>query len=159
MSLRMSLIRAYVRRRYRYRHDLERMQRELPTRQEPAAVPQDVEDRCQVTHETILGRPVVTLAPRDGASGTHVVHLHGGAYVYAVQPTHWRVLAQFVQRSGATFHVPSYRLAPGATVDDAYPLLDAVVARAGRGRRWPGLPQRRLRWRWPCARTSDPDAQ
>lgn len=138
MSLRMSLTRVYVRRRYRYRHDLERMQRELPTRQEPAPVPQDVEDLCEVTRETVLDRPVVTLAPRNGATGTHVVHLHGGAYVYAVQPTHWRVLAQLVQTSGATFHVPSYSLAPGATVDDAYPLLDAVVDRvqvaAGDGR-------------------------
>jgi RND superfamily putative drug exporter len=58
----------------------------------------------------------------------HVVHLHGGAYVYSAQEAHWRALARLAGASGAIIHAPLYSLAPGSTVDDALPLLDAVIS-------------------------------
>lgn len=132
MTLRMTALAGYVRWRYRARHDLDRTLRLLPTRQTAAPVPEIVARRCAVTRSTLLGRrEMVTLAPRVPERGSpHVVHLHGGAYVYAIQERHWSVLAELVESSGATFHVPLYGLAPAATVDDALPLVDAAIAHA-----------------------------
>lgn len=61
------------------------------------------------------------------------MHLHGGAYVYSAQEAHWRALARLAGASGATIHVPLYSLAPGATVDDAFPLIDAVISAVRQG--------------------------
>lgn len=130
MSVRMTVFRGYLRWRYRHRHDLVRMRRELPTRQLPTQIPPDVAAMCEVGVREIAGRTVHTLAPRQGATGVHVVHLHGGAYVYTAQAAHWRALAHLVSASGATAHVPLYTLAPGGTVEDAHPFVDAVVSRA-----------------------------
>lgn len=129
MSVRMTLLRAYLRWRYRFRHDLARMQRELPARQSPAQVPSDVHDTCVVDVVEIAGRPVRVLIPRANRTRVHIVHLHGGAYVYSAQQLHWRALARLASLSGATIHAPLYALAPDATVDDALSLLDAVIAR------------------------------
>ncbi|GAA3216330.1 alpha/beta hydrolase fold domain-containing protein [Microbacterium terregens] len=130
MSVRMALTRAYVRWRYRARHDLVRTMRLLPARQAPAPVPEDVTRACVVSSVTLLGdRTVVTVAPRRQPPGPHVVYLHGGAYVYAIQEKHWTVIARLVEESGATFHIPLYGLAPASTVDDAYPLIDEVMSR------------------------------
>jgi acetyl esterase/lipase len=129
----MVFVRAYVRWRYRARHDLARMQRLLPERQNPAPVPADAEDSCDVVSETVAGRTVVTLTPRADRSDVHVVHLHGGAYVYSIQAAHWRALARLAVASGATIHVPLYPLAPGATVDDAHAFLDQAVGRVRDG--------------------------
>lgn len=127
MSTRMAVIRAYLRWRYRFRHDLVRMQLDLPSRQTPARVPADVYELCEVGVSEILGRPVRTLSPKAGRTRVHVVHLHGGAYVYSAQEAHWRALARLATASGATIHAPLYAPAPDANVDDAHPLLDAVI--------------------------------
>lgn len=129
MSTRMTFVRAHVRWRYRARHDLVRMRQLLPARQVAAPVPSAVEQLCDVRRELVGGRPMVTLTPRAPVTGVHVIHLHGGAYVYSVQERHWTTLARLVDESGATIHVPQYALAPAATVDDAYALLDAVIDR------------------------------
>ncbi|MFC7787966.1 alpha/beta hydrolase fold domain-containing protein [Microbacterium sp. MAHUQ-60] len=129
MSTRMAMFRGYLRWRYRHRHDLGRMQRELPIRQRPTEMPPEVALMCEVGVDEIAGRTVHTLAPRQGGTGVQVVHLHGGAYVYTAQQAHWRALAHLVSASGATMHVPLYPLAPDATVDDAHPLVDAVLSR------------------------------
>lgn len=130
MSTRMSVVRAYVRWRYRARHDVERMRRELPDRQLPSPVPIDVSEFCDVdVTELPGGRVVRTLTPRSSRTHVQVLHLHGGAYVYPPQDAHWRALARLSHMSGATIHAPLYALAPSATVDNAHTFLDVVVDR------------------------------
>lgn len=91
-------------------------------------MPLDVKEICEVGVTEIEGRPVRTLAPRSRRTGVRLVHLHGGAYVYSAQEAHWRAMAQLASASGSTVHAPLYGLAPGSTVDDALPFLDAVMA-------------------------------
>lgn len=129
MSMRMTVIRAYLRWHYRFRHDLARMQRDLSSRQFPAPVPAGIDELCEIDVVEVLGRPVRTLTPRTGSTRVHLVHLHGGAYVYSAQEAHWRALARLAVVSGATIHAPLYALAPDASVDDAHALLDAVIDR------------------------------
>ncbi|WP_344344726.1 alpha/beta hydrolase fold domain-containing protein [Agrococcus versicolor] len=79
---------------------------------------------------------MVTLRPRSRADGPpaasvdacQVVHVHGGAFVFAIQDLHWLALATLATRSGATVHVPLYGLAPAHAAPEALELLDEVVA-------------------------------
>jgi len=120
---------AYVRWRNRRRHSLDAMASAIAVRGVPAAIPPEVLRDCIVTEDLIDGRRVVTLSPRSEQSGVHVIHTHGGAYVYAIQVAHWRVLGMLVRSSGAVFHVPLYPLAPGATVGEVYRFLFHVYRR------------------------------
>ncbi|WBU37085.1 alpha/beta hydrolase fold domain-containing protein [Homoserinibacter sp. YIM 151385] len=126
----MMIARAVVRWRYRARRDALATPAFLASRAGPAPVPSRVHERCDVVEREIAGRPVVTLTARDGSrrTGAQVLHLHGGAYVGAIQAAHWLGLAELAVRSGADIHVPRYELAPAGTADDAARFLAAVLA-------------------------------
>ncbi|QJU54926.1 alpha/beta hydrolase [Herbiconiux sp. KACC 21604] len=94
-----------------------------------AGVPRGLRERCEVREEVVGGHPVITLTPREGASGVRVVHLHGGAYVHPLVVQHWSFLGALIAASGATVTVPLYGLAPEFTVDDALPFLAEVRRR------------------------------
>lgn len=93
-----------------------------------APVPASLRRRHLVQDERMHGRPVTTLRPRGGAAPATIVYLHGGAYVHPLVAPHWWIVDRLV-RGGATVVVPQYALAPEGTVDDAFALLDALVAR------------------------------
>ena len=126
MTVRMSIMGAYVRWRNRCRHNTAAFDRSLGARGTPAPVPADIEQWCTVSVNEISNRRVITLTPRGRTTGVHVIHTHGGAYVYAIQQLHWQVLGMLSRRSGAVIHVPLYGLAPTSKVDQAYPFLQEV---------------------------------
>jgi acetyl esterase/lipase len=136
MSLRMAATALYVRGRYRRRHDLAHMDRMISARSRAAPIPDDVRGRVRVTEHVVAGRPVFELAPRHGSPRAHAIHTHGGAFVFAIQGHHWRVISRLVAASGVAFHVPLYGLAPRADVLAAHSWLGEVhrhvVASAGR---------------------------
>lgn len=94
-----------------------------------APVPASLRRRHLVRDERMHGRPVTTLRPRGDAALATILYLHGGAYVHPLVAPHWWIIDRLVRASGATAVVPQYALAPEGTVDDAFALLDALVAR------------------------------
>ena len=78
---------------------------------------------ASLTERTVRGRPVIEIAPAR-PSGTRLVYLHGGCYLYPIQSAHWGILASLVEQSGVSITLPLYGLAPDHTVDEAYALLD-----------------------------------
>jgi acetyl esterase/lipase len=91
--------------------------------------------RYDVKARPVRGRPVYTLAPRNGASGQIVFYLHGGGYVAGFMSRHWVFLAQLMDALGCTIVAPDYPLAPAGHVDDVFafvlPLYRKLVARFG----------------------------
>jgi RND superfamily putative drug exporter len=124
----MAVTRLVVRWRYRRRHDPVDLRRRIAARAEPAPIPVEVRAASIVTEPRVGGRRLVRIEPRGAASGPHVVHLHGGAYVHAIQDAHWRLLSRLAADSGATIWVPLYGVAPASDVGDAIAFLDRVVA-------------------------------
>jgi len=82
---------------------------------------------AEVAHIRRDGR-LVHLDPKEGATGTHLVYLHGGCYTYPILDRHWTMLATLVRDAGVTVTVPLYGLAPEHEMHEAYALLDATVA-------------------------------
>jgi acetyl esterase/lipase len=123
----MSVTRLVVRWRYRRRHDPVDLRRRIAARAEPAPVPAEVRARSVVTETLVGGRRLVRIEPKVPASGVQVVHLHGGAYVHAIQDAHWRLLARLAADSGATIWVPLYGLAPASDAEAAHEFVSAAV--------------------------------
>ncbi|MBA8826421.1 acetyl esterase/lipase [Saccharopolyspora lacisalsi] len=82
--------------------------------------------RHHVRRTDVRGFPCVTLAPRERASGQHVLYLHGGAYVHSIERSHWRFVSRLVDLLACTVTVPVYPLAPDYHYDEA----QAVIAEA-----------------------------
>lgn len=95
-----------------------------------APVPPSLRRLCTVEHRMLGGFPVTLVTPREHATGTQLVYLHGGGYVGPVISAHWSIITSLVVRSGATVVVPSYGLAPEHTAAEAYPFLDEVYRQA-----------------------------
>lgn len=131
MSLSMAATRALLRMRLRLRprstESEDSLVRSVARQGSAAPVTRAVHRVATVEEARVGGARVVTLRPRRAPSGVHVVYLHGGAYVHPVLATHWNLLAGLVRASGAVVTVPLYGLAPAHDVDDALPLLDAVL--------------------------------
>ncbi len=94
-----------------------------------APMPASLRRRCVVEVATVGGFEVTTLTPRRGASGDRFVYLHGGSYEHPMVGPHWSIIGGILRRTGAALVVVDYGLAPEHTVDEAYPLLEAVYAR------------------------------
>nr|WP_255474381.1 alpha/beta hydrolase [Pontibacter qinzhouensis] len=82
------------------------------------------------------GRQVLTLQPKTGASGHHILYIHGGGWGTNIGPENYDDLyAQVMDRTGATITLPDYGLAPYYSYREAYSLFqvvyDDLVARVG----------------------------
>ncbi len=101
------------------------------------APPEAVLETCDARQDTLDGQPVYYLTPKgidEGADG-YVFYLHGGAYVFEIIPQHWVLVGELAVRTGRTFVVPIYPLAPEHDVNVALPFAEkayrALEARAG----------------------------
>ena len=81
------------------------------------------------------GHLVWTIAPKENASGKHVIYLHGGAYVNSFAPQHWTLMSTLVQALNCTVTAPNYPHAPEHYVHDVFalllPLYNELAAVAG----------------------------
>lgn len=73
-----------------------------------APIPKRLRVTYAVTEDQIQGHRVVTVQPREGGSGTHVMFLHGGGYLLPIQASHWGFVERLVRSTGATIVVPMY---------------------------------------------------
>ncbi|WP_027345816.1 alpha/beta hydrolase fold domain-containing protein [Hamadaea tsunoensis] len=81
-----------------------------------------------ITPEQVAGFPVYRVSAARGTSGSAGLYLHGGAYVFELQPQHWRFVARLVERTGVPVLVPRYPLAPEATWRDSFDRMVNLVA-------------------------------
>jgi epsilon-lactone hydrolase len=93
---------------------------------QPARLPPSLLKSCEVREETVAGYSVITVTPRNSRSRQHVIYTHGGAYVLNVLKEHWQIVEGVIRRTGATFTVPIYPLAPEHEHGRAYDQLEAV---------------------------------
>lgn len=61
--------------------------------------------------DKVEGRDVYTVGPKK-ESEIVVLYLHGGAYVHNLLSVHWNMIFDLIRKTGATFIIPDYPLAP-----------------------------------------------
>lgn len=88
--------------------------------------PEKVLETCTARETELDGQPVYYLTPKgtsEGANG-YVFYLHGGAYVFEIIPQHWALVGELAVRTGRTFVVPIYPLAPEHDVTKTLPFAE-----------------------------------
>lgn len=124
----MRVAATYVRLTRGRKRSPEELARAFRGRAEPQAapVPRALEKLTTVEETAVLGRRVITLAPREGRSAWHIVYTHGGSFVNELMSPHWDIIAALVRATGATVTVPLYPLAPEHPHAEAFAFLERV---------------------------------
>ncbi|HYF67402.1 MAG TPA: alpha/beta hydrolase [Ohtaekwangia sp.] len=85
--------------------------------------PVELTRKINVKKHTVNNRAVFTLSPKSKATGTHILYLHGGAYVQNFVKQHWYFLSMLVEQTHCTIVAPDYPLAPKHTFVAAFDLV------------------------------------
>ncbi len=89
--------------------------------------PASVGRRVSITRTEWRGWPVYEIVPPDAQGPRRAVYLHGGCYVFEIDPFHWRLIADLAIASGITFVVPIYPLAPRGVASVVVPAVADLV--------------------------------
>ena len=116
------------------RKTLERVE-QLRLRPANAEPPASISRHVDVTSREVDGWTVFDVSARSGSNPAHAVFLHGGCYVFEIDPLHWRFIAQLVRETGVTISVPIMPLAPtgqaSVVVDKVAHLVQSLIAEVG----------------------------
>lgn len=116
------------------RRTLERVERlrRHPAKAEP---PASISRHVDVTSRIVDGWTVFELSARTGRDTARAVFLHGGCYVFEIDPMHWRFVARLVLETGVTISVPIMPLAPAGraslVVDKVAHFVQSLIAEVG----------------------------
>jgi monoterpene epsilon-lactone hydrolase len=95
-----------------------------PPRKKGPLVPNHIKKNYLVSEQTIQGKTVATIKPKQGHSSLHLVFLHGGAYVVEGAPMHWSIIKKLIKKLQCTVSYIDYPLAPESTYRDTFKMLD-----------------------------------
>ncbi|MFY0674040.1 MAG: alpha/beta hydrolase [Bacteroidia bacterium] len=95
-------------------------------KQDAAHIPKKLKKKFKVEESIFLGRNVWKITPAI-PSGKTVVFLHGGAYIFNLGSFHWEFVGDMVARTGDTYLVVDYPLAPSNTMNDAHEMLTEIM--------------------------------
>jgi len=76
------------------------------------------------TRREVDGWPVFDV----GSGDRHVVYLHGGCYVFEIDPVHWTLIGKLAKEAGVHGVVPIMPLAPVGTAAEVVPAVASLVA-------------------------------
>ena len=111
--------------------DVARLQRHPKSSTPPARLTSKVD----ITRRDVNGWPVYHVSPKGGRPTTRAIFLHGGCYVYEIDPVHWNFVANLAVEAGITVIVPIMPLAPTGTASVIVPavadLAASVIAEVG----------------------------
>jgi monoterpene epsilon-lactone hydrolase len=110
---------------------VEHLRRHPVQAQPPASTSRHVD----ITSRVVDGWAVFDVSARSGRNPARAVFLHGGCYVFEIDPLHWRFVAHLVHETGVTITVPVMPLAPdghaSVVVDKAANLVQSLIAEIG----------------------------
>lgn len=83
--------------------------------------------KCTIKKYRLHGRNVFTLAPTAGHTPkTHILYLHGGAYVQCFALPHWHFLSELIKGTDCAITAPDYHLAPAHTYKEAFGMVEEL---------------------------------
>lgn len=99
--------------------------------------PQRIRRQLSVEERTVGGYPVYDLSPKsEDLHRARLLYIHGGAFVFEIQPIHWTVVAELAERLNAIITVPIYPKGPEHSLPQMFDMLqpvhDEVAAAASR---------------------------
>ncbi|MDJ0335529.1 alpha/beta hydrolase [Salinibacterium sp. G-O1] len=92
------------------------------------APPSRLTAKVDVARRDVDGWPVFSLSPKGRQPDTRAIYLHGGCYVYEIDPVHWTFIANLAVEAGITVIVPIMPLAPAGTASVVVPAVADLAA-------------------------------
>jgi acetyl esterase/lipase len=94
----------------------------------PFEPPASLSRHVTVIRRDVDGWPVYEVSPPTGAPVRHVVYLHGGCYVFEIDPVHWAFIRKLALEARVRVIVPIMPLAPTGTAAVVVPRVAGLVA-------------------------------
>lgn len=94
-----------------------------------AAMPNQFKHKYQVEHWTAAEHPVVTLHPKSGPAGWHMLYFHGGGFIRPMFKEHWPLAAAMVEQCGVSVTLPLYPVVPESSWETQDAVADAAWAK------------------------------
>lgn len=109
------------------KYTIEKIIRTGKYKHEPAPIPKSVLENSGLTLSELDHRKIFILRPRQqGAEKKTILYLHGGGYISNIVKQHWQLIGELLIKTGATFVVPDYPLAPLAHYPDVYNFIRKI---------------------------------
>lgn len=106
---------------------VERLQRK-PVSYEP---PVSLARSASLSRRDVEGWPVYYVEPLAGTPTRSVVYLHGGCYVFEIDPVHWTLIGRLANEAGVRIIVPIMPLAPAGTASVVVARVADLMAETG----------------------------
>ncbi len=101
----------------------------------PFEPPRSISTRVDVANRAVAGWPVYDLAPLGTVPSRRALYLHGGCYVFEIDPLHWAICSKLAVEAHAIVTVPIMPLAPNGVasvvVPSAADLAATLIAEVG----------------------------
>lgn len=92
------------------------------------APPPSLARTTRVSRRDVDGWPIFEVEPLDTEPGRTVVYLHGGCYVFEIDPVHWALIGKLAVEASVRVVVPIMPLAPSGTASTVVPRVADLVA-------------------------------
>ncbi|TAL44661.1 MAG: alpha/beta hydrolase [Salinibacterium sp.] len=95
---------------------------------EPYEPPRSLSKKVDVSLSVIGDWPVYEIAPKGTPADNRALYLHGGCYVFEIDPLHWSLVAALATQASARITVPIMPLAPQGTASSVVPAVADLAA-------------------------------
>lgn len=100
-----------------------RMMAKHPSRSSGQFAPKALTKMFNVTTQTIDSKTVATIEKKNSITKTHVIYLHGGAYVLEANFLHWSFIKKILNKIPCKVSMVDYPLAPEHNYKDTIEML------------------------------------
>lgn len=94
-----------------------------PSRTKKDFVPKKIQNLFNVEVQNVNSKVVATIESKQMVTNTHVIFLHGGAYVLEITPFHWRTAINIVNKIFCRMSLIDYPLAPENNYVDTFEMI------------------------------------
>lgn len=95
-------------------------------RSEKAFLPKHIEQSFVTKIQSIASKTVATFESKEKVSQTHLIFLHGGAYIFEAVRGHWDLAQKIVEKSFCRMTVLDYPLAPESTYLETFAMVEGA---------------------------------
>lgn len=100
----------------------------LQEKPDPFKPPRSISTRVDVATRAVAGWPVYDLAPLGTVPSRRALYLHGGCYVFEIDPLHWAICSKLAVEAHAIVTVPIMPLAPNGVASVVVPAAADLAA-------------------------------
>jgi monoterpene epsilon-lactone hydrolase len=87
-------------------------------------VPKSILTKHYTDIERIDSKEIATIEHKDNVTNSHVIFLHGGAYIFDISSSHWKLASNIVDKTYCKMTIVDYPLAPENNYKNTFQMLN-----------------------------------